>query len=127
VYSRDPPSHALIYPLFGRRLQFEPVAVNLDGTPRLPLHATWRDEPDDWWWEFAARDERPSTPTIVRNLRAAGVEYLFLADWPRGTEPAPGTRRHPRETLPKMLDPERRLFADTHSALWDIRGLEDGR
>jgi len=121
VYERDPPSHALIYPLFGRRLQYEPVAINLDGTPRRPLHETWRDEPRDWWWEFSARKTLQPTQTILRNLREAGVEFLLLADWP--VEPdAQGPRpRHPRWEMPQLLDKKRLLFNDMYAALWDIR------
>ena len=38
MMSRDPPSHSFVYPLFGRRWQHEPVAIDVDGSARRPLH-----------------------------------------------------------------------------------------
>jgi hypothetical protein len=127
VYPHDPPSHALIYPLFGRRLQFEPVAINLDGTPRRPLHETWREHADDWWWEFAARGTAPPAGIILRNLRAAGVEYLLLADWPGNADPGDWDPTHPRWRFPKLLGADRLLYTSPDAVLWDIRAEEPTR
>jgi len=127
VYPLDPPSHALIYPLFGRQFQFEPVAINVDGTARLPLHETWRQHTDDWWWEFATRAERPPTTTVLRNLREAGVEYLLLTERPSVLERGVRQPGLPRWGFPGLLGADRRVYASPYAVLWDIRVEEPPR
>ncbi len=75
-YSTLPGSHGFYYPLFGRRLQHEPVGVLPDGRPRGLLHETWRERPRRWWWEFDRIDK--TGPRLVENLRAAGVTHVFV-------------------------------------------------
>ena len=120
VLSRDPPSHALVYPLFGRQLQLEPVAINGDGRPREPLHEVWRDRPGDWWWEFGL-DPVDQAAVLADNLRATGVDFLVLNRWP---PPQPSERSRPflpRWARSGKLDPERRIYADQDSEIWDLR------
>jgi hypothetical protein len=124
VTSLDPPSHSLAYPLLGRRLQHAPVAINLDGTQRRLLHETWREQPDDWWWEFDASQARPPPERLLRNLRETGVDYLLLNEWPRPRSRAGGdlgwAHLEARWTFQRLLG-RPSLFTDGYSVLWDIR------
>ena len=130
VLSHDPSSHALYRPLYGHRLQLQPVAVLWNGAARSALHLSWREEPDGWWWEFEAMGGGVSLLMLVANLRAAGVEYLLVSRWPRGPEPAPGhvvLWPSVHRIFSDRLDPRRRLFFDDYSELWDLRAaLSEG-
>jgi len=118
VQSYDPPSHSLIYPLFGRELQLTPVAVNANGTARVRLHERLRTASDSWWREFK-KPVKQSGRVQLGNLRDAGVEYLLLQHWPSGKEVRSGEEAlllRPVQNLPD----EQRLFKDPTTKLWCI-------
>ena len=118
VQSCDPPSHSLIYPLFGRELQLTPVAVNANGTSRVRLHERLRTASDSWWSEFK-EPVKPSGRIQLGNLRDAGVEYLLLQNWPRGTNVRSGGETRLLRPVQK-LPVEQRLFKDPTTKLWCI-------
>jgi len=118
VQSNDPPSHVLIYPLFGRKFQFTPVPVNLDGTRRGLLHENPRRLTTSWWHEFRL----PGTERgkiRLRNLRAAGVEYLLLQKWPKGVN-VPSSDNLGLLRPVRNLPHEQRLLDDPITKLWRI-------
>ena len=121
VLSPDPPSHTLVYPLFGRRLQLEPVAIYADGRPRQPLHEVWRERDGGWWWEFAASSPEANGAVLARNLREAGVDFLVLNRWPAPNNSPAARNFVPRWARVGKLEPERRIFADKDSEIWDLR------
>lgn len=110
-----PGSHGMLYPLMGRRLQHEPVALTVHGEAAGLLHETWRAHPD-WWWE--TRAEPVADEVLVANLAAAGVEYVVVSKWDR--IPARGWPWH-RDALRRALGRERVLWSDPYSELWDVR------
>jgi len=110
-----PASHAFYYPLFGRSFQLRVVPIDHAGRRRRLLHAP-ADSRRDWWWEFEAHRRTPTN--LLANLRASGVDYLFVSRWPRESQLAgwpPG-----RDALAKHA-PERRIFGDGHTEIWDVR------
>lgn len=117
--TNDPPSHALIYPLFGRRWQHEAVPIYGTGKARGRLHHVWREEPADWWWEFDARDAVPWR--LLPNLRSAGVDYFLVSKWPLRDE---GELVWPssRDVIASSLVPEARVYADGYAEIWDVNG-----
>ncbi len=118
VQSYDPPSHSLIYPLFGRELQFTPVVVNRSGTSRVKLHERPRSASDSWWGEFN-QQVKGSSRARLGNLRDAGVEYLLLQNWPRGKNIRSGSEAVLLRPV-KSLPDEQRLFKDPFTKLWRI-------
>jgi hypothetical protein len=70
------------YPLYGRRLHLEPVAVEEDGTLHLPLHEQWRtNRTKVRWWEHAAI---PDAATLLENLQTNEIRYVLLQKRPDG-------------------------------------------
>ena len=74
------------YPLYGRRLQHQPVPVMDDGSAWRPLHEWWREIEGGWWQfpgnqQFAQMGLPADTTGLVDNLLAAGVEYVFVTGW----------------------------------------------
>jgi hypothetical protein len=119
--SFNPASHAFYYPLFGRSFQLRVIPIDHEGHRRQPLHAP-AESRRDWWWEFGARRRTPAN--LLANLRASGVDYLFVSRWPReskmaGWPPARGV-------LAKRA-PERLIFGDDHTEIWDVRSPSAGR
>jgi hypothetical protein len=117
--TNDPASHVLYRPLFGRRLQLEPVAVDAAGRPELPLHA--RAAGASAWWEGFEPAPDVSLDELLANLRAARADFLLVCKWPRWPGP---DRKSPwpavHATLAR-LDPARRVHADGYAELWDVR------
>ncbi|MBW2288868.1 MAG: hypothetical protein JRG90_13700 [Deltaproteobacteria bacterium] len=118
--SFNPTSHAFYYPLFGRSFQLHVVPITFEGHRRPPLHAP-AESSRGWWWEFEER-RHPAPLELLANLRRAGVDYLFVSRWPRrsiyaGWPPA-------RDVIAKSL-PDRRIFGDDHSEIWDLRKPTD--
>jgi hypothetical protein len=120
-FSFDPSSHALYYPLFGRSLQFRVVPIDHEGRRLQPLHHD-RASSRAWWWEFEAQQSAPSN--LLENLRASGVDYLFISRWSGKAIRAgwPPARRVLEERAP-----ERRIYGDDHSEIWDVRAAFDAR
>ena len=115
--THDPASHAMYYPLFGRRLQHRPVAIYGDGRERGALHEAWRDEPAGWWWEF---DDEPELAQLLPNLLEAEVDYLLVAKWPKRSERAPWPAS--REKIASTLAAEACVYADGYAEIWDLNG-----
>ena len=122
AFSNDPPSHALIYPIFGRRLQLRPVELGWDCSIRRPLHERWREEPPSWWWEFEVRSEE-SGEELLANMRAAKVDFLLLIDDPIRPPSNVVMQRQLGLRIVATLDPRRRRFVHSHVQLWDVRDL----
>ncbi len=116
--SYDPPSHALMYPLFGRRLQLRPLAVNKDGTARLPLHDSWRTAPSSWWWEFDPGKKRPAGRGPLAVLAEQGAQVLILQDWPLRSRNRGPT---PMRWAAKRLGPERLFYSDDTTEIWKLQ------
>jgi len=85
-FMSEPLEYTQFYPIFGRRLQFTPVAVNADGTPRRPLHETWRGD-GTWWSSWETRKDPVDAAALARNLRASGAEYALVTQWSLGGWP----------------------------------------
>ncbi len=82
------------YPVFGRRLQLEPVQVSWHGGPTTPLAVRWRRGERPPWWTSGAPD--PVLPEqLCANLRNAGVEYLFAPAAGAGSGGRGGVLRRP--------------------------------
>ncbi len=125
VYSRDPPSHSLIYPLFGRRLQHTPVAVNKDGTRRKALHTEAPQADRSWWWEFDAPVGVGGT-RLLANLVSSGAQYLMLNNWPPTLSKGPGQGQDKdpfviRRRVMPSLSGRRSVFESRGSEIWDLR------
>jgi hypothetical protein len=120
-FSFDPSSHVLYYPLFGRSYQFRVVPVDHEGRRLQPLHQD-RESARPWWWEFEAHQGDPSN--LLENLRASGVDYLFISRWSGKTTPSgwPPARR-----VLEQLAPERRIYGDGHSEIWELREESEKR
>ena len=72
-----------LYPLLGRRLQHRIIFVNENGTAKAPLHVLVKDEPQ---FECTivytvpkSKAENVTGRRLVENLRAAGVDYVFVS------------------------------------------------
>jgi len=65
------------YPLFGRRLQFEPRPIDTDGVSYRRLHERYRDTPQEvqWWPE---PKEAPSFQDRIENAKRNGAEYVVI-------------------------------------------------
>ena len=80
------------YPLYGRRLQHQPVPVTDNGSAWRPLHEWWRDIEGDWWHcpgnqTFAQMGLPADTTGLVDNLLARRVDYVFVTGWEDGELP----------------------------------------
>ena len=119
--SRAPSSHAHYYPLFGRRFQHQPVSVYPDGRERPHLHRGWRDEPRAWWWEFDAVEQPVDPARLASNLQEAGIDYVLVTRRPGERFGRSMRWSQPLSRLGRALPPERRLFANEHAEIWDLR------
>jgi hypothetical protein len=118
MLSNDPTTHAMFYPLFGRRWQHTPVAIYGNGMPRRALHEVWRDEPSRWWWEFDVQRRTPAR--LLHNLRLSGVDYVLVTRWPRREDDAAWPVS--REILLGSLEESARVFAGGYAEIWDVNG-----
>ena len=77
------------YPLFGRRLQFEPKPLDTNGVSYRRLHERYRQTPQEvqWWPE---PKEAPSFEDLIENAKRNGAEYMLIrkknGDWPCSAE-----------------------------------------
>ncbi len=101
------------YPLFGRRLQLVPVALNYDGSPQRPLHELFRREPIQWWNDD--RDDR-DLRDMAPNLIAAGVGYVLVSKWNLDKWPS----QH--EALANS-GRTNAIYDDMYSVIWKIGGM----
>jgi hypothetical protein len=100
------------YPLFGRRLQFRPVALDRDGTPAVPLHVQWQRDPEGTpWWE---EEEEPPLGELMTNLLATDVDYVLVSRWRRPDWPAQyGVLRRSGQA--------ESVYDDGFSSIWRLR------
>lgn len=100
------------YPLFGRRLQFRPIALDRDGTPAVPLHVRWERDPEGTaWWE---EDEEPPLGGLVANLLATDVDYVLVSCWRRPGWP-------PQYEVLKQSGAADAVYDDGFSSIWRLR------
>jgi hypothetical protein len=100
------------YPLFGRRLQLRPVALDRDGTPAVPLHVRWRRDPDGTaWWED---EKEPPLDGLMANLLATEVDYVLVSRWRRPDWPA-------QYHVLKGSGQAEAVYDDGFSAIWRFR------
>jgi hypothetical protein len=114
----DPSSHVLYRPLFGRRLQLEPVAVDPAGRLELPLHA--RAVASEWWEDF---EPAPvvGLDELLANLRGARVDFLLVSKWPRWPARDKRSPWPPVHATLAGLEPGRLRYADGYAEIWDLR------
>ena len=60
--------------------------MNAAGTPRRPLHETWRGD-GTWWSSWKTRKDPVDAAALARNLRASGAEYALVTQWSLGGWP----------------------------------------
>jgi hypothetical protein len=110
------------YPLFGRQLQLEPVAVDYQGRIRSPLHEDDRELKRDWWWEFE-RNREPN-PDFIVELARSRIDYILINSWSllfTGSEKIhwPAERELLRVSERAYLH-----YSDEHSEIYSITALE---
>jgi hypothetical protein len=100
------------YPFFGRRLQFEFVRINQDGTLRQPLYrrGSRRTGWFDWW---NADSSSPVQETFLFNLQKSGVDYLILQ--------ADASDHWPMQRILLQNDPAAILeFENEYAQIWKV-------
>jgi hypothetical protein len=97
------------YPLFGRRFQHRPVAVDPDGTPRPLLHRLFAEHPE--WTGERGRGRQWDLHALTGNLHAAGVEYVLVTKWD-------ATQWPPQQAILQRCAGWEKRFDDGYSTLW---------
>jgi hypothetical protein len=101
-----------ILPLFGRRYQFDPVAVDSSGNPLLPLFERFRADPT--LTVFHAKMPLPGDPAeLIHNLQTAGIKYVFVSKWRADDWP-------PQHAILAHSDHLRVLYQDDYSVVWRL-------
>lgn len=126
LFMSEPQDYAQLYPLFGRKLQHRPVAVERDGSARAPLHrrasaatgsdaaASSRNGSDTGWWnDWSTRDAALDPPALLRALRAQRVDYALVTRWSLGEWP-------PQEAALAAVSGAARIWSDDSSSLWRL-------
>jgi hypothetical protein len=72
-----PPEYTWYDKLYGRRLQYRPVALHEDGSLQRPLHEEWRER-GAWWSAWDRYKDIIQVPEFRRNLRESGTEYVIV-------------------------------------------------
>jgi len=117
--TNDPASHVLYRPLFGRRLQLEPVAVDPAGRLEPLLHA--RGAVASEWWEDFEPAPAVGLDELLANLHESRVDFLVLSKWPRWPARDKRSPWPPAHAALAGLEPARRRYADGYAELWDVR------
>lgn len=100
-------------PLFGRRYQFDAVAVEPNGRPSLPLHERFGSDPS--FKLFQGKAPVPREPAeLLNNLRQASIHYILVSKWPAGDWP-------PQHALLAKSDQLHVLYQDDYSVIWKIK------
>lgn len=78
------------YPLFGRRLQFEPTPLDTNGVSYRRLHERYRETPQEVQWWPKPKDT-PSFEDRIENAKRNGAEYMLIfrrknGEWPCDAE-----------------------------------------
>ncbi len=98
------------YPLFGPSLLLVPCAVTEEGRLRPPLHARWRENPDECrWWE----PPEPKLDALVANLRAAAIDYVLVTKYD-------GTEWPPQQRVLAASGQARAVYDDGYSTVWRL-------
>jgi arylsulfatase A-like enzyme len=115
LFMSEPQDYAQFYPLFGRRLQHTPVAVERDGRARRPLHerASADGARGDWWSGWHARDAALDPASFASALAAQRVDYALVTSWSLGEWP-------PQEAALAAAPNAARIWSDGTSSLWRI-------
>lgn len=77
------------YPLFGRRLQFEPTPLDTNGVSYRRLHERYKETPEEveWWPE---PKDAPLFGDLIENAKRNGAEYMLIrrkdGEWPFDAE-----------------------------------------
>ncbi len=108
----DPAEYTHAYPVFGRRLQHVPVAVERDGSPKPLLH----ERPPARWWEAWESLDAPLDPgALAANLARSGVGWVAVTRWTLGRWP-------PQREAIRAIPSARRVHADDTTEVWRIGG-----
>ena len=113
VFVSEPFPYTQFYPIFGRRLQHEPVPVDATGAPQRLLHESWNGEPNGWWSGWGERHRAVDAGALAGNLRRAKVDYVLTTRWSLGDWP-------PQQDALRSLPIVSAVFDDGYSTLWKI-------
>lgn len=109
-FMADPFDYTHFYPIFGRALRLVPVPLELDGSPRVPLHL----RPARRWWSDWDDLDRPLNAQAFRaNLARSRVDFVAVTRWTLGRWPAQ------RQAL-RAGDTERPVYADACTEIWRV-------
>ncbi len=102
------------FPLFGRRYQFDPVAVDSNGKLTPPLHELFAGNPTI----EVSRSKKSAMPRdaaeLLNHLRDAKVDYVLVSKWPVAAWP-------PQHALLEKSDGLRVFYQDDYSVIWKIK------
>jgi hypothetical protein len=100
-------------PLYGRRYQFDPVAVDPNGIPSLPLHERYARDPAFKMSLSKAKPPKDSAE-LLNNLCAANINYVLVSKWPASEWP-------PQYALMVSSDDVRVFYQDDYSVIWKLK------
>lgn len=100
------------YPIFGRRLQFVPCALRIDGLSYEPLHERWLRDPAQTAWWSKGRGVIDLN-RLVENLVTNGVDYIFVTKWRSDKWPQ-------QQDVLGSSQKVRKIYNDGYSAIWQI-------
>ncbi len=116
LFMSEPQDYAQLYPIFGRRLQHEPVPVERDGSPRAPLHLRWQRDAQagaHWWSEWDTRANALDPLALRDRLRAQRVDYALVTRWSLGEWP-------PQEAALAAAPGAVRIWSDDGASIWQL-------
>jgi hypothetical protein len=113
-FMSEPFLYTQFYPLFGRRLQHEPIPVDATGAPRRLLHESWDGDTRHWWSSWQERRRAVDAGALVGNLRKASIDYVLTTRWSLGEWPA---QHDALRSLPAAVP----VFDDGYSTLWELQ------
>jgi hypothetical protein len=106
------------YTLAGRRLQHQPIRLLGNGQRYTPMHlrntAQREDNEDFWTYERHHLEDGLTVAALVRNLRAADIDYLITSPHPEGGWPLQHQLLEDTGAFPKLAESE-------HNTVWDLR------
>jgi hypothetical protein len=101
------PSTYQYYPMFGRRLQLVPVALDEDGSVLPPLH---RAPAAAWWADSVAA---PNADAFRANLRRAKVDFVFVSKWSQDAYPV-------QQAQLASWSEAHAVYDDSYSTVWAL-------
>ena len=106
------------YTLAGRRLQHQAIRLNSDGTRYAPMHSRSEndrgDSEDFWTYERHHGEAGLTAAALIKNLRAADIDYLITSPHPEGGWPEQHQLLDDASAFPKVS-------ASEHATVWDLR------